>query len=122
MRCRAIALYSRLDVAKLNLMLSSDCSQIGTGSSNSPHFTYESRSPGSPPTHLPTLAPQAFGSASRRLNIYIGAARVSGDAGRKPRASPRRPAAALSRALALHRAERDKGKQSRASVFWRLQP
>src|SRR4051794_22984686 len=26
----------RLDVAKLNLMLSSDCSQIGTGSSNSP--------------------------------------------------------------------------------------
>src|SRR3984893_17930032 len=98
MRCRAIALYSRLDVAKLNLMLSSDCSQIGTGSSYSPHFTYESRSPGSPPTHLPTLAPQAFGSASRRLNIYIGAyigaARVSGDAGRKPRASPRRPAAA----------------------------
>jgi hypothetical protein len=34
MRCRAIALCIRLDVAKLNLMLSSDCSQIGTGSSN----------------------------------------------------------------------------------------
>jgi hypothetical protein len=31
-----IGLKARLDVAKLNLMLSSDCSQIGTGSSNSP--------------------------------------------------------------------------------------
>ena len=35
MRCRPIAFTVRLDVAKLNLMLSSDCSQIGTGSSNS---------------------------------------------------------------------------------------
>jgi hypothetical protein len=33
----------RLDVAKLNLMLSSDCSQIGTGSSNSPRSANESR-------------------------------------------------------------------------------
>ena len=29
-----ISVKARLDVAKLNLMLSSDCSQIGTGSSN----------------------------------------------------------------------------------------
>jgi hypothetical protein len=33
----------RLDVAKLNLMLSSDRSQIGTGSSNSPRSATESR-------------------------------------------------------------------------------
>jgi hypothetical protein len=37
------ALCSRLDVAKLNLMLSSDCSQIGTGSSNSPRSASESQ-------------------------------------------------------------------------------
>jgi hypothetical protein len=42
MRCRAIALCIRLDVAKLNLVLSSECSQIGTGSSNSPRSATES--------------------------------------------------------------------------------
>jgi hypothetical protein len=35
----------RLDVAKLDLMLSSDCSQIGTGSSNSPRSATHSPSP-----------------------------------------------------------------------------
>ena len=37
-----ISVNARLDVAKLNLMLSSDCSQIGTGSSNSPRSAKES--------------------------------------------------------------------------------
>src|ERR1700756_247927 len=37
-----ISVKARLDVAKLNLMLSSDCSQIGTGSSNSPRSANES--------------------------------------------------------------------------------
>jgi hypothetical protein len=36
-----ISVKARLDVAKLNLMLSSDCSQIGTGSSNSPRSANE---------------------------------------------------------------------------------
>jgi hypothetical protein len=40
-----IALSVRLDVAKVNLMLSSECSQIGTGSSNSPRSATESGSP-----------------------------------------------------------------------------
>jgi hypothetical protein len=37
-----IALSVRLDVAKINLMLSSECSQIGTGSSNSPRSASQS--------------------------------------------------------------------------------
>ena len=37
-----IGLKAHLDVAKLNLMPSSDCSQIGTGSSNSPRSANES--------------------------------------------------------------------------------
>ena len=38
------ALQFVMDVAKLNLMLSSDCSEIGTGSSNSPRSANESLS------------------------------------------------------------------------------
>jgi hypothetical protein len=42
MSCKVIALSVRLDVAKINLMLSSECSQIGTGSSNSPRSASQS--------------------------------------------------------------------------------
>ena len=54
------ALQFRLDVAKLNLMLSSDRSQTGTGSSNSPRSILQS------------LGFDTFGESFEKTRTYAG--------------------------------------------------